>query len=79
MVSKAAERSRRVRREIWPESVFNSRLLSMWRRAVSVLWCLRYADWYGCRRLWVVRWSLSCSRMTFSSSLERNDKLETGL
>ena len=47
MVSKAAERSRRVRREIWPESVFKSRLLSMWMRAVSVLWCLRYADWYG--------------------------------
>ena len=27
MVSKAAERSKRVRREIWPESVFKSKLL----------------------------------------------------
>ena len=36
-MSKAAERSSRVRREIFPESVERRRSLRMCRRAVSVL------------------------------------------
>ena len=37
MVSKAAERSRSVRRETLPESVARRRSLRMWSKAVSVL------------------------------------------
>jgi hypothetical protein len=38
MVSKAADRSRRVKIETLPESVAKRRSLRMWGRAVSVLW-----------------------------------------
>ena len=44
MVSKAAERSRRMSRLMWPESAAIRRSFVILMRAVSVLWCFLYAD-----------------------------------
>ena len=44
-VSKAAPRSSRSRRALFPPSIITSESLSMRRRAVAMLWLCLYADW----------------------------------
>ena len=50
-VSNAADRSSKVRMETRPSSALPRRLFVTSRRAVSVLWCARYADWKVSERL----------------------------
>ena len=69
MVSKVADRSRRIR---------NVTSFVTFSRAVSVLCAGLYADWFGESKECVFRYSKSCFRMTFSKIFERKDRLETG-
>ena len=52
-----------VRSETFPVSEANSKLLTTWRRTVSVFCLEQWADWKGWRRLLFDKWLLSCKRM----------------
>lgn len=46
-LSKAAERSRRVKILMWPESAVMRRPMVIFMTTVSVLWCALKPDWRG--------------------------------
>ena len=75
MVSKAAERSRRMRMVSKPSSAARRRSLVILARAVSVLWWGRKPDWKGSWRLFVFRWDWSWAATTLSRVLEMKGRL----
>ena len=78
-VSNAADRSSKVRMETRPSSALPRRRFVTSRRAVSVLWCARYADWKISERLLANRWPRSWCSTTFPSTLQRNGRFDTDL
>ena len=49
-----------------------------WRRAVSQLWCFRYADWYVSSRLFLAQYSDSLSTTIRSINFEIKGRFEMG-
>ena len=78
MVSKAADRSNKVRADTSPLSIASK--ISFWTdsRAVSVECKVLYADWSGLSRLKLVIWFLICVATAFSVILEIKFKFDTG-
>jgi len=58
IVSKAAERSSRQSRDAFCDPIALMRWSWMYRRAVSVEWCLQWADWWELSKLLEVWWSM---------------------
>jgi len=78
-VSKAADRSSSMRSDGEPASAVIRRSFVTLTRAVSVLWAWRKPDWNFSKRLLCLRCSFRWAATAFSSTLERNGRLEMGL
>ena len=78
MVSKAADRSRRVTTVTWPLSKACRMLSTILSRAVSVLCPGLSADWEVGKRLSALRYAESCDRTIFSVTFDKKERLQTG-
>ena len=76
---KAADTLSEVKMDTWPLSALPWRQFLTSRTAVPVLWRARYADWKVSQRLLTNRCLRSWCSTTFSNSLERNGRFDTGL
>jgi len=58
--------------------VVDQRRSSLRSMAVSVEWCFLYADWCLGIRPWSLRYSFSCRETAFSTTLDMNERFDTG-